>query len=71
MAETIVNPLHTLANEAGEYRAVKAVRQREDAYTIIGPMGEDEGRQFPPGSLVRRKARLLSNGKQEMVATSP
>lgn len=70
MADTIVTLYMPLANEVGEYRPVKAVRQREDIYTIIGPVGEGEEWQFPPGSEVRRRARLLPNGKQEMVATS-
>ncbi len=71
MAETIVTLYMALANEVGEYRPVKAVRQREDIYTVIGPVADGEEWQFPPGSPVRRKARLLPSGKREMVATSP
>lgn len=71
MADTIVTIYMPLADQVGEYRPVKAVRQREDLYTVVGPMAENEQWQFPPGSEVRRKSRLLPNGKQEMVATAP
>lgn len=70
MADTIVTIYMPLANEVGEYRPVKAVRQREDVYTVIGPVADGEEWQFPPGSLVRRKSKMLPNGKQEMVATA-
>ncbi len=51
------------------WRPVQAIRQREDIYCVIGPVGEGEKWQFPPGTLVRRKRKMMSNGKQEMVAT--
>jgi hypothetical protein len=51
------------------WRPVQAIRQREDIYCVIGPVAEGEQWQFPPGTLVRRKRKIMSNGKQEMVAT--
>lgn len=57
-----------LVDRPGEWRPAKAIRQREDIYCILGPMGEDEEWKYPPGSMVRRKAKILSNGKEEMVA---
>jgi len=60
-----------LLNEGTDaWRPVRAIRQREDIYCIIGPMEEDEQWQFPPGSMVRRKPKIMSNGKQEMVAVA-
>ncbi|HWH21961.1 MAG TPA: hypothetical protein VNT25_01535 [Allosphingosinicella sp.] len=58
-----------LLSSPGELRPVQAIRQREDIYVVAGPVGEGEEWQFPPGSLVRRRPRLLPNGRQEMVAT--
>lgn len=57
-----------LVSNPGEFRPVQAIRQREDIYVVVGPMAEGDEWQFPPGSLVHRKAKLLPNGKQEMVA---
>jgi len=57
-----------LANQAAEYRAVKAIRQREDIYCVVGPVAAGEEWKFPPGTMIRRKERMLPNGKQEMVA---
>lgn len=59
-----------LANEPGAWRAVKAIRQREDIYCVVGPVGQGEEWKFPPGSMVRRKLKIMPNGKQEMVATA-
>ena len=61
---TIMMPLKSGA----EYRPVQALRQREDIYIVIGPMEGEEWR-FPPGTMVRRKPKIMSDGKQEMVAT--
>ena len=58
-----------LMNEPDAWRPVQAIRQREDIYCVIGPVKEGEQWQFPPGTLVRRKRKIMSNGKQEMVAT--
>jgi hypothetical protein len=71
VADTIVTIYMPLANEAAEYRPVKAVRQREDLYCVLGPVEEGEEWKFPPGSMVKRKARILPNGKEEMVAIAP
>jgi hypothetical protein len=57
-----------LADRAGEWRPAKAIRQREDIYCILGPTAEGEVWKFPPGSMVRRRSKILPNGKQEMVA---
>jgi hypothetical protein len=57
-----------LADRLGEWRPVKAIRQREDIYCVIGPMPDDEEWKYPPGSMVRRKPGMLPNGKQEMMA---
>ena len=59
-----------LMNANDAWKPVKAIRQREDIYCVIGPVGEGEQWQFPPGSLVRRKRKMMSNGKQEMIATA-
>jgi hypothetical protein len=59
-----------LMNAHNAWRPVKAIRQREDIYCVIGPVAEGEQWQFPPGSLVRRKRKMMSNGKQEMIATA-
>jgi len=69
VADTIVTLLVPLVNEPGEWRPVKAMRQREDIYVILGPVGPDEEWKFPPGTMVRRKAKIMSNGKEEMIAT--
>ena len=58
-----------LVNNPGELRAVQAIRQREDLYVVVGPMPPEEEWQYPPGSMVRRKSKMLPNGKQEMVAS--
>ena len=60
-----------LADRPGEWRPVKAIRQREDIYCVIGPMDEEEQWKYPPGSMVRRKPKTLPNGKEEMVAVDP
>ena len=57
-----------LADRVGEWRPVKAIRQREDLYCILGPMPPDEDWKYPPGSMVRRKPKTLPSGKQEMAA---
>jgi hypothetical protein len=57
-----------LADRPGEWRPVKAIRQREDIYCVIGPMPTDEEWKHPPGSMVRRKQRILPNGKEEIAA---
>lgn len=57
-----------LADRSGEWRPVKAIRQREDLYCILGPMPIDEDWKHPPGSMVRRTRRILPTGKQEMTA---
>ncbi|HEY0626199.1 MAG TPA: hypothetical protein VGD10_05640 [Allosphingosinicella sp.] len=57
-----------LTDQPGEYRPVKAVRQREDIYCVVGPVGPGEQWKYPPGTMVRRKSRILPNGKEEMVA---
>ena len=54
--------------DQSDWRPVKAIRQREDIYCVLGPMVEDEQWKFPPGSMVRRKPKIMPNGKQEMVA---
>ncbi len=54
---------------SSEWRPVKAIRQREDIYCVLGPMPQDEEWKYPPGSMVRRKPRILPNGKQEMAAS--
>jgi hypothetical protein len=54
---------------AAAYKPVQALRQREDIYCIIGPMGEGEQWKFPPGSMVRRSPKIMPDGRQEMVAT--
>jgi hypothetical protein len=59
-----------LADRANEWRLARAIHQREDIYCIIGPMAEGEEWKFPPGTMVRRKAKILPSGKQEMVAIS-
>jgi hypothetical protein len=66
--DAIVTLYMPLANRAAEWRPVKAMRQKEDVYCVIGPVGEGEEWQFPPGSMVRRKPKIMPNGKQEMVA---
>lgn len=58
-----------LADAPGEYREVKAIRQREDVYCVLGPVAEGDVWKYPPGSMVKRKARILPNGRQEMVAS--
>lgn len=68
MADAIVTIFMPIANQPGEWRPVKAMRQKEDVYCVLGPMAEDEEWQFPPGTMVRRKAKILPNGRQEMVA---
>ena len=69
MAEDVPVTIYVqLADRLGEWRPVKAIRQREDIYCVIGPMPTDEDWKFPPGSMVRRKLKILPNGKQEMVA---
>lgn len=62
---TILVPL---ADRPGEWRQAKAIRQREDIYCMIGPMEDDEQWKYPPGTMVRRKAKIMPNGKEEMVA---
>jgi hypothetical protein len=57
-----------LADRLGEWRPVRPIRQREDIYCVIGPMPPGEEWRFPPGSMVRRKPKILPNGKQEMSA---
>jgi hypothetical protein len=54
-----------------EWRPVKAMLQREDIYCIIGPVGDGEEWKFPPGTMVRREARILPSGRREMVAVEP
>lgn len=54
--------------DQSEWRPVKAIRQREDIYCVLGPMAEGDQWKYPPGTMVRRKPRMLPNGKQEMVA---
>lgn len=71
MADAIVTLLMPLANEIGEWRPVKAIRQREDIYVVMGPMPEGEEWKFPPGSEVKRKPKIMPNGKEEMTATAP
>jgi len=63
---TILMPLLNQGTSA--WTPVQAIRQREDIYCIVGPMGEGEHWKFPPGSMVRRKPKMMANGKQEMVA---
>lgn len=53
---------------SGDWRPAKAIRQREDIYCMVGPMAEDEQWKYPPGTMVRRKAKIMPNGKEEMVA---
>ncbi len=64
---TIYMPL--LNAGANAYKPVQALRQREDIYIVIGPMDEAEKWRFPPGSMVRRKPKIMPDGRQEMVAT--
>jgi hypothetical protein len=59
-----------LLNDPGALRPVQAIRQRENIYCVVGPVAEGDEWQFPPGSLVRRKAKMLPDGKEEMVATA-
>lgn len=61
---TIYMPLADLS----DWRPVKAIRQREDIYCIVGPMAEGETWKYPPGTMVRRKAKVLPSGRREMVA---
>jgi hypothetical protein len=68
MADPIVTIHVPLLNQVGEWRPVKAVHQREDIYCIVGPVAAGEEWQYPPGTMVRRKLKVMSNGKQEMVA---
>lgn len=69
MAEDIPVTIYVpLADRAGEWRPVKAIRQREDVYCILGPMPMDEDWKYPPGSMVRRTPKTLPNGHQQMVA---
>lgn len=55
---------------SGEYRAVRAIRQREDIYVVLGPMAEGDVWKFPPGTMVRRRSKALPDGRQEMVAVA-
>ena len=71
MSDTIVTILMPLANESGESRPAKAMRLREDIYVVMGPVPEGETWKFPPGSEVKRKSKIMPNGKEEMVATAP
>ena len=64
---TLMMPL--LEAGANAYKPVQALRQREDIYCVIGPMAEGEKWRFPPGTMVRRKPKTMSDGRQEMVAT--
>ena len=64
---TIMMPL--LNKGTSVWKPVQAIRQREDIYCIIGPMAEGEQWRFPPGSMVRRKPKIMADGRQEMVAT--
>ena len=65
---TIMMPLKNAGSSV--YRPVQALRQREDIYIVIGPMPEDEQWRFPPGTMIRRKSKIMSDGRQEMVATA-
>lgn len=56
-------------DNSGEYRAVRAIRQREDIYCVLGPM-EGDAWKFPPGTMVRRQSKTLPDGRQEMVAVA-
>lgn len=58
-----------LLNDPGAHRPVKAIRQREDIYCILGPVGEGDEWKFPPGSMVKRKPKIMPDGRQEMVAS--
>ena len=58
-----------LVSAPGEFVPVQAIRQREDIYVVVGPMAGGEW-QFPPGAMVRRKPKMLPNGKQQMVASA-
>ncbi len=64
---TIMMPLKNVG--ASAYRPVQVLRQREDIYIVIGPMAEGEEWRFPPGTMVRRKPKILPDGREEMVAT--
>jgi hypothetical protein len=64
---TILMPLVNSTESA--WKPVQAIRQREDIYCVVGPMAEGEQWKFPPGSMVRRKPKIMPNGKQEMVAS--
>ena len=61
---TIYMPLADLS----DWRPVKAIRQREDIYCILGPMSDEEQWKYPPGTMVRRQPKVLPTGKREMVA---
>jgi len=61
---TIYMPLADLS----DWLPVKAIRQREDIYCILGPMAEGAQWKFPPGTMVRRTAKVLPTGRREMVA---
>ena len=60
-----------LADGSSDWRPVKAMRLREDVYVVMGPVPEGEQWKFPPGSEVRRKAKTMPDGKEEMVAIAP
>ena len=68
MADDAPVTIYVPLADMSDWRPVKAIRQREDIYCILGPMAEGDEWKFPPGTMVRRKPKVLPTGRREMAA---
>jgi hypothetical protein len=50
------------------WRPTQAESISGDLYRIIGQIQDDEVWEFPPGSVVRCKEKIFSNGERGLVA---
>ncbi len=53
------------------WRPVAAERLNRDTFRVAGPMPDDEGGAFAPGSVVTVAPQLFADGQSGIVAVAP
>jgi hypothetical protein len=72
MISATVTLLMPLVDEGTEvWRSVAAERLDDATFRIVGPQPEGERWVFAPGTAVAARSRVLSDGKEHLVAVLP